>query len=82
MRLAAPSPEGSAQSDSVHLVQREAKQAAVFTANPLLTPLVREDSYSTQDVAVAAAEVPRGSYYVPQGSQYVRVAYAPLTSEQ
>ena len=57
-------------------------RTAEATPNPLLAPLVREDSYSTQEVAVAASEIPHGSYYVPQGSQYVRVAYAPLRSEQ
>ena len=55
-------------------MQGEAARAAEFTHNPLLAPLVREDSYSVQDVAVAAAEVPQGSYYVPQGSQYVQVS--------
>ena len=58
----------------VLVMQGEAGRAAEFTHNPLLAPLVREDSYSVQDVAVAAAEVPHGSYYVPQGAQYVQVS--------
>ena len=57
------------------------KRAAVVEHNPLLTPLVREESIDVPQVAVASYEVPSGSYYVPQGSQYVQVAYQPLRSE-
>ena len=62
-------------------VRRAARREAA-TANPLLVPLVREESLDVPEVAVAGATaIPAGSYYQPYGSQLVTVAYQPLRGE-
>lgn len=53
-------------------------------ANPLLAPLIPEAATGNPaftGVEVASEHPTRGSFYAPQGTEYVSIAYMPLQSE-